>query len=558
MFRPLFDYLVWRRDPSRVAIPSFAWIARELLATGMDANALFAGTGLEARGLEDHGPVSFEAFLRLLGNARRLGGERALVDLGARLVTTGRVGPLSGTTSRAFGAADAYFGFGLAARIGARFLFPALEVRAWEVAPRKFTFELSCAHGAPPEEVSDVVRGVLAALPERFGFERVPVVVEAACESTLFHVELGEPVSVFTSLRWMPRRVRTMRIAVEELKAAHALLEEQYEELRRTQSTLRESEARFRALIENSSDFILLVDARGVVTYVSPSAERITGRPASEATHVLHLDLVHEDDRDIARSAFERILHEPEQTVTMRVRFRAEPDGWIWVEGTARNMLGDPSVAAILVNYRDITDRMRLEEQLLQARKLESIGRLAGGLAHDFNNLLMGVLGNAELALLRAEAGVPVREQLEQIMEYSRRGADLTSQLLSFARKKVVQPRLVNLNDLVRNTLGLLERLIGTHVEIVTKLAPELDPVEIDPSQLQQVLVNLATNARDAMPNGGILTITTGHVSLTAQGRAWGALREYVALVVSDTGTGMDEDTRGRIFEPFFTTKEVG
>ncbi len=557
MFRPIFKHLVWRRDPSSVAIPYFDRIARELLAGGISADALFAGTGLDARVLDGREPVSFEALLRVLANARRLGGERALVELGARLVTGG-TGRLPRILAHAFGSADAYWCMASAARIGARLLSPAVELRAWEVAPRRFTFELGSAPGGPSEDLNHVFRGMLATVPELFGFERVPVVVEAARESTLFHVELGEPVSWFTSLRWMPRRVRTMRVAVEELKAAHALLESQYEELRRTQITLRESEARFRALIENSSDFILLADSTGLVTYVSPSAERITGRPASEPTGALHGDLVHEEDREIAQSAFERVLREPDRTVTMRVRFRAGPAAWIWVEGTARNMLADASVRAILVNYRDITDRMRLEEQLLQARKLESIGRLAGGLAHDFNNLLMGVLGNAELSLLRSEAGAPVREQLEQIMEYSRRGAELTSQLLSFARKKVVQPRLVNVNELVQNTQSLLERLIGTHVEIVTKLTPELDAVEIDPSQLQQVLVNLATNARDAMPGGGTLTIATGHVALPAQGRAWGALREYVALVVSDTGTGMDEETRGKIFEPFFTTKEVG
>jgi PAS domain S-box-containing protein len=457
------------------------------------------------------------------------------------------------------GAADVYW---LLASLGRGWLhdrIEPLEARAWEASPTRFTFELSLTDGCRPvREFFLISRGWLSAVPTLIGLPRAGVELEFAGDNALLHAELPPPATWLTRWRSVPKSFRTLRIAVEELQAAHSLLNEQYQELRRAQATLHQSEARFRALIENSSDFILLTNASGVVTYLSPSAQRITGWPAEEAAGREHRELTHPDDQDALAAALRRLTREPGQTATLRVRFRARGGAWIRLEGTARNMLDDPLLRAILVNYRDVSDRARLEEQLLQSRKMESIGRLAGGLAHDFNNLLTGMLGNAELALLRLEASAPARQQMEQIVEYSRRGAELTSQLLAFARKQVVQPKPVNLNALVRQVLSLLDRLIGDHVEIVTSLEPALGTVEVDPGQFQQVIINLATNARDAMPRGGTLTIGTSNALCSSTASAERSPAQFVCLSVADTGEGMDEETRSRIFEPFFTTKELG
>ncbi len=216
---------------------------------------------------------------------------------------------------------------------------------------------------------------------------------------------------------------------------------------------------------------------------------------------------------------------------------------------------------ARLVLAQDITERRKLEEQLRQSQKLEGIGRLAGGIAHDFNNLLTAIAGYAQLTEDSLGADDPRRADVEQILKATRRATDLTRQLLTFARKQIIAPRNVDLNELVRDTSNLLRRLIGEDVELVTILAPDLGLVTIDPGQFEQILMNLAVNARDAMPQGGKLTIETYNVALDAEyarHHADVAPGEYVLLTVSDTGIGMSEETRAQIFEPFFTTKERG
>jgi two-component system cell cycle sensor histidine kinase/response regulator CckA len=228
-------------------------------------------------------------------------------------------------------------------------------------------------------------------------------------------------------------------------------------------------------------------------------------------------------------------------------------------------MLGDARVKALVLNYRDVTLRTRLEEELLESRKLESIGRLAGGVAHDFNNILTGILAHAQLALMGVDENSRVRPKIEEIISQARRAAHLTSQLLSFARKQVMKPKPINLNALAIDSLHLLEPLLGDAIEIVTELEPELGTVEVDPSRFQQVLVNLAINARDAMTNGGRLTIATRNVpgrreppAADGEGCDAGPAAGEAMLAVSDTGAGMDKDTLTRLFEPFFTTKGGG
>jgi signal transduction histidine kinase/ActR/RegA family two-component response regulator len=209
----------------------------------------------------------------------------------------------------------------------------------------------------------------------------------------------------------------------------------------------------------------------------------------------------------------------------------------------------------------DVTERKELEAQLRQAAKMEAVGRLAGGVAHDFNNLLTAICTNADLAVSALESSQDVTEELGQIKRAAERAAALTKQLLAFSRRQMLQPRVLDLNDAVREASELLERLIGEHIQLATFLDADTWPILADAGQLTQVVVNLGVNARDAMPNGGVLTITTGNVdvteSLAARQRGL-SVGEYAVLTIRDTGTGMDRPTQERVFEPFFTTKEQG
>jgi signal transduction histidine kinase len=214
-----------------------------------------------------------------------------------------------------------------------------------------------------------------------------------------------------------------------------------------------------------------------------------------------------------------------------------------------------------LVVLMDITDRRHLEDQLRQAQKMETVGMLAGGVAHDFNNLLTIITGYGQLILNKLAPNDPNRQSAEQIMKAGERAAALTKQLLAFSRRRLPQPKVLDLNDLVTGLGTMLQRLIGEDIDLRLVLPPDLGRVNADPGHIEQVLMNLVVNARDAMPNGGVIAIETANTCLDeGQGGPYLAVKPgpYILLAVSDTGTGMDEATQARLFEPFFTTKSAG
>jgi PAS domain S-box-containing protein len=331
---------------------------------------------------------------------------------------------------------------------------------------------------------------------------------------------------------------------------------------KRAEEELARSRRYFRALIENTSDLVSVVEADGTIRYQSPAAERLLGYRPEERIGQGVFDLVHPQDLPRVRETFTELVASPRATRSTEVRLRHKQGGWRSFEIEGHNLLAEPAVAGVVLAARDVTFRQELEAQFRQAQKMEAIGRLAGGVAHDFNNLLTAISGYTQLAGQTIPAEMePTRLHLDQVQKAAGRAADLTRQLLAFSRQQVLQPRVLQLNDTVAELEKMLRRLIGEDIELTLDLAPGLELVRADPGQLDQVILNLAVNARDAMPRGGKLELTTRNTVLGEEvlaSRPYVEPGTYVNLAVRDTGVGMDEATQSRIFEPFFTTKERG
>ncbi len=332
-------------------------------------------------------------------------------------------------------------------------------------------------------------------------------------------------------------------------------------ERKQAQEAVSQSEKRFRALVENSSDAISLVDSSGSVLSSSHAISPIFGYALDERVGRNIFELVHPDDRQPVLQVFGQLVRDPGGSVTCQMRYRHKNGSWRWIEALGTNMLEDPSVRAVVVNYRDITERRLLLQQLFQAQKMEAVGQLAGGVAHDFNNLLTAILGYGDLVLEKLPRNSAARRYTTEIKKAGERAASLTRQLLAFSRLQVLAPQVIDLNALIADLSKMLRRLIGDEITLTTIPGAVLGRIKADPTQIEQVIMNLAVNARDAMPDGGELTTRTSNAvleeTITAEGlQVRGG--SYVLIEVSDNGCGMDSQTRARIFEPFFTTKEKG
>jgi PAS domain S-box-containing protein len=338
---------------------------------------------------------------------------------------------------------------------------------------------------------------------------------------------------------------------------------------KRAEETLRESEEMYRALIQALPDIVIRFDRQGRHLFISENAAAEFGLSAQEHVGKTFAELGFPESS--SRFCEEKILQVFESGVPCEVELQLERSGHKrflnWRLVPERDAQG--RICSVLSVSRDVTDihqneeeRKRLQEQLAQAQKMESVGRLAGGVAHDFNNMLAAILGHAEMALERVAPDHPLSADLRGIQNAAQRSADLTRQLLAFARKQTVMPKVLNLNDTVGGMLKMLGRLIGEDLQLAWLPGKNLWPVKMDPSQIDQVLANLCVNARDAIgKTGGRITIETGNVVFdeTYCGcHADTAPGEYVLLAVSDNGCGMDRQTQEHLFEPFFTTKGIG
>ena len=332
-------------------------------------------------------------------------------------------------------------------------------------------------------------------------------------------------------------------------------------ERRQAYEALQKSEAKFRAIVENSHDGILFTDAEAKILYLSPSYQQINGYSDEEWPGRDLFATVHPDDSAVIRRVWTEMLEQPESLHEVSYRILHKDQTWKTVESTVQNLLHNPNIRAVFMTTRDITDRKRVEEQLIQAQKMEAVGRLAGGVAHDFNNMLGVILGHTEMALEQADPTHPLHDHLQEIMKASERSANLTRQLLAFARKQTIAPRVLDLNETVAGMLKMLQRIIGEDIDLTWQPEADLWPVKMDPSQIDQILANLCVNARDAIAGVGKMTIETAN---TVFDEDYCAIHpgffpgDYVRLAVSDDGCGMDKETMSHLFEPFFTTKRIG
>jgi PAS domain S-box-containing protein len=422
--------------------------------------------------------------------------------------------------------------------------------------------------------VSDQFVEVNEAFLQTLGYRRDEVVGRTARELNLWERPdeprlISETFRTQRQLRNLESRLRTRSGALRDALISIELIElgdelcllamiNDITERKRAEAALRESEERYRLIAENTNELIALFDADWRYVYASPSYRQMLGYDPAAVIGTAAPDYIHPDD--LASLVGLRFRLTPADHLQATLRFQHANGAWHWLEASIAQLSWQGNTYTLSV-ARDVTERRSLEQQLIQAQKMETIGRLAGGVAHDFNNLLTTIAGYADLVIDDLPPEHAARDDLEELRKATDRAANLTRQLLTFARKQKIEPRVFSLNQLIGDLRKLIGRLAGDQIERIFRLDPQLWSVRADPGQIEQVLINLIVNARDAMPHGGLLTIETSNYTIDrayATSHIGLAPGDYVLLTVSDTGVGMSAAVLEHVFEPFFTTKELG
>ena len=332
-------------------------------------------------------------------------------------------------------------------------------------------------------------------------------------------------------------------------------------ERRKAEEEIRRAEHRFRSLIEHSADVLVLANAELEIAYASPAVAAVEGFEPETVVGRSLLWNTHPNDIARLQKTLERLRNDPDEVLSAQFRHRHKAGHWLWLEGVFTNLLHDPAVRSIVANYRDVTARRQLEEQLLQSQKMEAVGRLAGGVAHDFNNILTVIQGYSGFLMSLEELDEEISEAASEIGQAAERAAHLTHKLLAFSRKQVMQSGSLDLNVSVSSLTSLLERILGEDIRLELKLHSEPLVFRGDAGMVDQILINLVVNAREAMPQGGHLLIETGSRTFSEEestGHTETFSGEHVFLRVTDTGQGIAPQDLSSIFEPFFTTKPPG
>lgn len=374
---------------------------------------------------------------------------------------------------------------------------------------------------------------------------------ESVSRHTSFVFARGEHERRFV-VRFSPVREGGGIIGV--LVVSHDMSEEE-----RLRTTLERREEWFRSLIENASDMIFQVSGDIQIEYASPSVGRILGYDHTQMVGRFGLDFIHPDDVPTIADVLRRSLQRDDTVdAVVPLRARNAAGEYIPLEGVSRPYTDPDGTERLIVSLRDVRERRRLEDELVAARRLEAIGRLAGGVAHDFNNLLTAVSGNVRLLRERAEGDDTFAGHLDEIDQSVHRGAELTRRLLAFARQQLIEPRVLRVPVILQDLERLLRRLLGDQVFLDVDVPTTIWSVRADPTAFEQIIVNLAVNARDAMPRGGSLRISASNFVVGPNGNESLDLTngEWVRIDVADTGVGIAKDVMSHIFEPFFTTKQ--
>jgi PAS domain S-box-containing protein len=354
---------------------------------------------------------------------------------------------------------------------------------------------------------------------------------------------------------------KRLQASLKKERNARRAAEAQLALAQKALAEIQQSETYFRHLTEYALDLITILDARGTILFESRSITAELGWTKEDYIGKNAFSFVHPDDLPRVMETFLGALQMHGNTPVLSFRFRHKDGTYRILEGRGNNLLSDPAVAGIVFNSRDVTEKRHLEAQLLQSQKVQAIGQLTAGVAHDFNNILTAIIGYGDLTIPKLTPGSQGHANVKEMRRAALRAAALTRQLLAFSRKQILQPRILALNSVITEMDKMLRRLLGEHIDLAAVSSGDAGNVKADPGQIEQVLLNLAVNARDAMPGGGTLTIETRNLTLD---RNYAALRdevipgEYVMLGVSDTGIGMPPEILAHLFEPFFTTKGQG